>query len=230
MYISNYHWYAPSVKEIEEIMLTAYNGGTWLHENFSAFEEKMYWSCQPAYTLNDISLNYRAESSWTVKGRQSPISLKTKTETYTNILVATSSGYYLKDDKGRARATRLSSGTLIGSQSAHISNTLALTGTVPNHSRTDDSKGVLTFESTYNAAYLPYLYEFYDHLDNASWSEVESPTNNTANRGDGNLERTEQKGVRCVYYPHNYKTATRAKVDGLSSLYKDGYETTLSTR
>ena len=79
-----------------------------------------------------------------------------------------------------------------------------------------------------------YLSNLSSYLNNVNWSAsgVTPPGNEeleTPNRGEGNIDRTIAKRVRCVYYPHNNTKATREKASGISSLYnKNGYEYNLS--
>ena len=78
-------WFLPAIDEIEDIALGAY-------EEFDrVFQNKEYWSCQPAYNNNDMTINgYNWLGSWL--GYQNLSSLK---------------GEFYEDNKDRARATSI---------------------------------------------------------------------------------------------------------------------------
>ena len=69
----NFHWYLPSIDEIE--MITQYGYG-----DFEVFQNKLYWSCQPSFENNSISVK---------------------------TLTSSGSGSYKADDTDRARATKI---------------------------------------------------------------------------------------------------------------------------
>ena len=70
---NDFHWYLPAIDEIEEI---TYNG----YGDFDVFQDKLYWSCQPAFENNNILVN-----TFTSSGK----------------------GTYKADDLDRARATKI---------------------------------------------------------------------------------------------------------------------------
>lgn len=70
---NDFHWYLPAIDEIEEI---TYNG----YGDFDVFQNKLYWSCQPAFENNNISVT---------------------------TLTSSGSGTYKADDLDRARATKI---------------------------------------------------------------------------------------------------------------------------
>ena len=79
---SNLKWHLPSIDEIEDIALGAYD------EFDKVFQNQRYWSCQPAFDYNSLHLG----------ARRYLIAL------YVDLLVDLSGEYY-NDDLDRARAT-----------------------------------------------------------------------------------------------------------------------------
>lgn len=67
------HWYLPAIDEIEEITMGAYT-------DFDVFQENYYWSSQPAYINNDLSITGS---------------------------IVSGTGEYSSDDISRARATKV---------------------------------------------------------------------------------------------------------------------------
>ena len=246
--ISNYHWYAPSIKELEDIIKNAYNNGSWLHEEFKPFADNMYWSCHPAYLNNDIELNYTATSNWTIKGYAKRFHRDPWTVTLTGAFIGSGSGEYLQEDAKRARATKFNSDTqeTVGSYSKHKSKKLQLNGTYAQAHSHDSETGYLEAvkqsdflnnisSSNYITLTGGYFISLYSYLSDVSWGtsgikpegdeELETP-----DRGEGNMTRTTRNRVRCVYYPHSYTKATRGEASegSLLNYGKQGYTTSLS--
>ena len=71
---TNQKWFLPSIDQIEEITMGGY-------QDFEVFQDKLYWSCQPAFDHNQISVRSLSGS--------------------------TASGNYMEDDLDRARATKI---------------------------------------------------------------------------------------------------------------------------
>lgn len=71
---ANQKWFLPSIDQIEEITMAGY-------QDFEVFQDKLYWSCQPAFDHNTISVRSLSGS--------------------------TASGNYMEDDIDRARATKI---------------------------------------------------------------------------------------------------------------------------
>ena len=244
--ISNYHWYAPSIKELEDIIKGAYNNGTWLHEEFKPFADNMYWSCQPAYLRNDIELDYQANSTWKITGYARSFWRDKWSATLNGSYVGDGSGDYLQDDVSRARATKIDpdTQTAVESHSAHKSKVLKLNGTYDKqHSEESTLSTVVASKDqvlnnlsnlTYITATGDYFISLSSYLDDVKWdSSGLYPEGDeefqTPNRGEGNMTRDTRNRVRCVYYPHNYKKATRTEASsGIINNNKKGYTTTLS--
>lgn len=244
--ISNYHWYAPAIEEIEEIMSTAYNKGNWLHDNFKTFGDNMYWSCQPSYLNNEIELDYEAKAHWTINGEERKLvwegfipSWETEysQEILTGSIIAYADGNYLKDDVERARATRYDteSGGTIDSYSAHTSQILQLISTFPKPIYTHESqvrKNATEVATNITNEWIttgPFFFGFTDYINGVDLSKSgEKDTGETPDRGEGNNLRTDVKRVRCVYYDHSYKKATRSVDEAIITNEKNGYKTEFS--
>ena len=99
--ISTIHWYAPAIDEIEDITYSAYN-------TFSVFQDKFYWSCQPSYNVNRVTLNgYNMvvqTDTYTDYIEPGKIDTYEKTEQSTPF---DGNGKYQTDDLHRARATKI---------------------------------------------------------------------------------------------------------------------------
>lgn len=92
----NQKWFLPSIDQIEEITMAGY-------QDFEVFQDKLYWSCQPAFDHNTISVRSLSGS--------------------------TASGNYMEDDIDRARATKIAvdengNPSNVSSSVTGISNTL----------------------------------------------------------------------------------------------------------
>lgn len=237
--ISNYHWYAPAIKEIEDIIKNAYDGANWRHDEFKTFEKNMYWSCQPAYLNNDIGLDYEARTKWTINGTNWRGSV-TSTKVLSGEILASGNGDYLQDDVNRARATKydVKNNTIVNSGSAHKSKKMNIVGSFgSDHTYTtnvylgDANKVASDLAS---AKYLAYTTQYFislnTYLRSVNWdkSGITDGTN-TPDRGEGNITRDTPNRVRCVYYPHNYTKATRNEASQLASAFgQKGYTTSLS--
>lgn len=73
-------WYLPASDEIEDIVMSKYNGNN-TYTRFQEFQEKFYWSCQPAYIRNYAH--------------------------YYSGVIADANGVYFHDDTNYARATKV---------------------------------------------------------------------------------------------------------------------------
>lgn len=59
--VSNHNWYLPAIDEMEEIVMSTYTSesGTYnTYAHFIDFQNKYYWSCQPAYIPNYARYNF----------------------------------------------------------------------------------------------------------------------------------------------------------------------------
>ena len=237
--ISNYHWYAPAIKEIEDIIKNAYDGANWRHDEFKTFEKNMYWSCQPAYLNNVIGLDYEARTKWTINGTNWKGSV-TSTKVLSGEILASGNGDYLQDDVNRARATKydVKNNTIVNSGSAHKSKKMNIVGSFgSDHTYTtnvylgDANKVASDLASV---KYLTYTTQYFmslnTYLSRVNWDNSSiTDEKNTPDRGEGNITRDTPNRVRCVYYPHSYTKATRKEAsDGLLNYGKKGYTTSLS--
>ena len=76
--IEDIKWFLPAIDEIEDIALGAYD------EFDKVFQSKLYWSCQPAFNKNKITVKYKGLFT-----------------------TSTANGSYYDDDVNRARATKI---------------------------------------------------------------------------------------------------------------------------
>lgn len=53
----NLKWYLPSIDEIEDIVTSKYGNGLNTYARFLEFQDKFYWSSQPAYYYNDMKFS-----------------------------------------------------------------------------------------------------------------------------------------------------------------------------
>lgn len=237
--ISNYHWYAPAIKEIEEIMELSYGNGEWLNENFRAFADGLYWSCQPAYSKCNISLDYNARTNWTIQ--RTLFGYPISSLRMAGSLIATGAGNYLEEDASRARSTSLdvTTGTTVESHTGHVSKTMQVKGSFNSTSHSHTTSTTLTDPGDIAADLVNPLYMIYtagyfsslsEYLNSVSWNQSGiKPTGENPVLGPGNLERTTTKRVRCVYKDHNNVRATRREVSDWNLQGKKGYETVFST-
>lgn len=104
--VSNVEWYLPAIDEIEEIVTSQYvldEKSYDTYARFHEFQEKFYWSSQPAYIYNNLSLTIKMNVWIPIVGT-------------TNITLGTAGGKLFVDnigdsqsnDPGSARATRVS--------------------------------------------------------------------------------------------------------------------------
>ena len=49
---SNLNWYLPGIDEMEDIIVSEYGDGKKTYSRFEDFQDKFYWSCQPAFIKN----------------------------------------------------------------------------------------------------------------------------------------------------------------------------------
>lgn len=239
--ISNYHWYAPSINELEDIIEYTYNNGEWLNAEFQTFANNYYWSCQPAYLNNDLKVSFEAQTNWTINGTNF-WGRVTSTKTLTGKFLASGAGDFLQDDVIRARATKydIENKSVVTSGSAHKSKRMNIIGSFTSgHTHTSNAyllnaNNVAADLSNllYTAYTLPYFAELNTYLSGVSWNKSGvipsgSEELEPSERGLGNMPRTTSNRVRCVYYPHSYTKATRSEASGIESLFKKGYETTL---
>lgn len=239
--ISNYHWYAPSINELEDIIEYTYNNGEWRNAEFQTFANNYYWSCQPAYLNNDIKISFEAQTNWTINGTNL-FGRVTSTKTLTGKFLASGEGDFLQDDVIRARATKydIENKSVVTSGSAHKSKRMDIIGSFTSgHTHTSNAYllnannvAADLSNALYTAYTLPYFADLNTYLSRVSWNKSGvipsgSEELEPSERGLGNMPRTTSNRVRCVYYPHSYTKATRSEASGIESLFKKGYETTL---
>lgn len=127
----DHNWYLPSIDEIEDITINGYS-------DFEVFQNKLYWSCQPAFENNKINVKYHGF-----------------------LTTSTADGAYKSDDVDRARSTRVSYNAITGKfenvSSAVTGNTSILTA---------DNGGAYSSTFTYTVAASGETVSFEDHEGN----------------------------------------------------------------
>lgn len=119
--VGQVNWYMPSIDEIEDITMAAYT-------EFDVFQDKYYWSSQPAY------LNYDLQVTGTVYAWFIPVTINT-------------TGAYSSDDLSRARATKVSYAA--GEYANEESGTIGFSG--KNVGAVSGSTGNPSIKYTYSA-------------------------------------------------------------------------------
>lgn len=104
--VTDVKWYLPGIDEIEEIVTSDYvsNGGTYnTYSRFQEFQDKFYWSSQPAYIQNDVKLEMFYDI-WLILGTAEHVRLgEAKGKVFEDNV-----GDKEKNDPGSARATKVS--------------------------------------------------------------------------------------------------------------------------
>lgn len=218
--ISNMRWYAPSIKELEEIISTAYD----LEPEFNVFTTDFYWSCQPAYTKNQVEVEYRASAVW--RDQDNVGSFFRPSYVYTDrplVMVVSGSGPYLQDDINRARATKFVENQAISSSVNGISNKLSAYGSNNFGSHTDLSYATFSLWLTGQINRTTPIWN--------PANPIPTPTGETLTYHEGNKLRVPESDmtddeikkeilhrVRCIYNPN-----PPAKVTRISN-GEDGYK------
>ena len=197
--ISTIHWYARAIDEIEGITYSAYN-------TFSVFQDKFYWSCQPSYNVNRVTLNgYNMVVQTDTYTDYIQPGKKDTHETTEQITPFDGNGKYQTDDLHRARATKIDNdGNNIesGLGSEDYSSEMQLAGEYRyyiTYNHEQKSRKVWG----YTVYYMEYdlIPDFEEDPDPECDYEI-SPLNTSIdyNNYPGNLPRTGVKNrVRCVY-------------------------------
>lgn len=211
---SNLHWYAPSIKELEEIIELAYNK----EPEFNVFSTDFYWSCQPSYSNCEVDIHYTGRAVW----QHREWSWSGSTTTYKPLVVGIDiNGPYLQDDTGRARSTKITDEKAVSSSVDGIEYVLNPQGS--------NNFGTYTgLAATSRAAFHSALLIDISRAKPV-WTGSMTPhkTNNTLNYAPGNKPRAIPPGkendeeykkevlnrVRCIYNPAPPKSMTR-KDDG----------------
>ena len=161
----NIRWYLPSIDEIEDIATGAYD------EFDQVFQNKKYWSCQPAYDLRAMNISI-LQKKLLSSGYNTEGSL---------------TGNYFVDDTDRARATSVI--VQIENGTKKVSN---ISSAAPGKSGTQ--KGQAVFNWT-----LTQYDEANSKLGNFDPVSPAITTTDYETRTPGNLPRTEKCRIRAVY-------------------------------
>lgn len=212
---SSLHWYAPSIKELEEIIGLAYGK----EEEFDVFTTDFYWSCQPAYANCKVDIDYSASGIW----RHNTGSWFRPNYVNKKLVVRIDiNGPYFQDDVERARSTMLNNGRPVLSSVDGVGFILDPKGT--NDFGTYEGILEASTRELFHAAFLIDL-----RAATPEWTGSMTPrkTNNQLTYAPGNKPRVIPEGkendeeykneilnrVRCIYNPAPPKSMTR-KDDG----------------
>ena len=173
--VTNIKWYLPSIDEIEDITSGGYG-------DFEVFQDKLYWSSQPAY--KKYSINY--SGSWTPVGESTGWDFS-----LAGSASATTNGMMFQDNSGKARATRISStgGTFNNVKSTPKANSGSLSLT---------QSGTATFRVTEWFFIIPVGFEI-TAVSPGVLNDGGGPTSTSVEYEEGACDRTEVHRVRCVY-------------------------------
>lgn len=186
--ITTIHWYLPAIDELEDIVESAYN-------EFDVFQNRLYWSSQPAYYPNHIL--YDAD-----------IELKIISSIFLRGYYRFDAGSYYEDNLNSARATKVDSdgkSVLSGANGyykrLHINELKDLSYTLR-----EGVTGTVVYDPPVLVGSSGYTYP----SDTHTWTERKSQksytepafnvTPYTTDGHEGNCLRTGTKNrVRCVY-------------------------------
>lgn len=141
--ITTINWYAPSIDEIEDIAISAYN-------EFDVFQDEYYWSCQPAYNRSLLNIpkdEYRIIYKYRLFGyRESDIYVYGQ-------------GEYKTDDLDRARSTKVddNGNTVLSGVSGDYYEQMTIVGSYTECTYNDDLDGsdiTVSTEKTANGSFV----------------------------------------------------------------------------
>lgn len=167
---TQYNWYMPSINEIEDIMMSSYGQGLYTYARFIDFQNKFYWSSQPAFIRN-VGHYVSPENDVT--------------------------GEYYYDNKDNARATKVSydgtyhtaSSGMDGYYQAAYLRRPALNGTVNNPIYHD-------LPGSYQ--YIGYAWAIIIPYETTKTMSKYNDEKYRMKQHEGNLPRTSYARVRCV--------------------------------
>ena len=147
--ITTINWYAPSIDEIEDIAISAYN-------EFDVFQDEYYWSCQPAYNrslLNIPNAKYRIiyKYSYWLFG----------TKYDESDFYVYGQGEYKTDDLDRARSTKVddNGNTVLSGVSGDYYEQMTIVGSYTECTYNDDLDGSNITVSTEKTANGSFVYD-----------------------------------------------------------------------
>lgn len=170
---NNLKWYLPAIDEIEDIALGAYD------EFDKVFQNKKYWSCQPAYELNKIIIEPSSSSIEYYKYN-------------------TMEGDFFNDNTSRARATSVyTNGTVYSNIESGLPNNLS-SGKLTSRVNVKVDIGWTDVKVTQNGDPITQW-----QPSNVDYSDPIFANPNGAYRG--NTPRSESCRIRAVYRSGNVK-------------------------
>ena len=167
----NLKWYLPAIDEIEDIMMSKYdNSSKYTYARFIDFQEKFYWSSQPAFNKN--FLHYNAAVIWRI---------------------STEYDYYV-DDIYRARATKVIYDTSFHEESSSVEGYYEVV-----HLRGSNNVNKYNLEEELQSKdKFSYSYSYSTGIIGSKTDIMEFDKSDLISRKPGDLPRTSSARVRCV--------------------------------
>lgn len=164
------NWYLPAIDEMEDIVMSKYSGANFTYSRFKDFQNKFYWSSQPAFNKN--WLHYNAAIVWRISADYD----------------------YYTDDPNRARATKVIYQTDFREESSSVDGYYQVV-----HLRGSGSDDVTTYNlpkefETKNQV----SYEYKTGIFDSSTGTKTFVKDQLISRKPGNKSRNESARVRCV--------------------------------
>lgn len=164
----NLKWYLPAIDEIEEIVMSQYGSGQYSYARFIDFQNKFYWSCQPAYLNNYV---------------------------FVERLLGDRHGQYMIDDISRARATSVYYEDISGQGPGDASNYTQIPSGSTGYTKYIDADYSITGRFTNTGQKDVTGGERFSGSNNSeSWTH----TLTKSAPEEGNMPRTSYARVRCV--------------------------------
>ena len=194
------HWYVPAIDEIEDITVSAYN-------EFNVFQNKLYWSCQPSYNINNVILQDYNLVIETQNKTTYIDGTPEKNEKSESRVPFEGSGNYQTDNIYRARATK------INAAGENVSSAIGPDDYTDQMNLSGEYRYYILYHHKQEKYSLPFIGEGY--RINYDWipetqedpdpksSHTINPTNKIINYDayPGNVSREVKNRVRCVYHP-----------------------------
>lgn len=166
------NWYLPAIDEIEDIVMSNYGSGLKTYARFLDFQNKFYWSSQPAFNKN--LLHYNAAVGWRISANYD----------------------FYTDDVLRARATRVGYNTAFYEESSSVEGyreVIHLRGTGTNDKTTYNLETLLQSQDL-----VSYSYSYNTGIFSSTTGTMTFDKSDLITRKAGNKPRTSYARVRCV--------------------------------
>ena len=169
---SQLNWYLPAIDEMEDIVMSNYGSGLKTYARFLDFQNKFYWSSQPAFNKN--LLHYNAAVVWRISANYD----------------------FYTDDVLRARATRVGYNTAFYEESSSVEGyreVVHLRGSGTNDKTTYNLETILQSQDL-----VSYSYNYNTGIFSSSTGTMTFDKSDLITRKAGNMLRTSYARVRCV--------------------------------